>query len=92
MKAKNYRQPPSKLLGVTNKLAAYNLDSAVLFFGVAMDNALQERINIGTDERPEYRPRYRLQELLSPTFRFPEEEDDDLESLFGADGVRMDEV
>lgn len=53
-------------------MAAYCIDNAVRVFGVLIENALEERVNNGTKDKPQWEPRYTLQQLLSPHFHLPE--------------------
>lgn len=62
---------PSEMLEVTDTIAAYCLDKAVLTFGIVIENALQERDKVGTGKDVEYRDRYSLSQLLDPTFTLP---------------------
>jgi hypothetical protein len=66
-----YGQLPSQRLGVANSWAAYQLDNAVTFLAVAIQNALDERVNRGTERNPDRQPRYTLSQLLHPAFRLP---------------------
>lgn len=52
-------------------MAAYCIDNAVRVFGVLIENALGETVNVGTRKEPRYEPRYTLSELLSPHFHLP---------------------
>lgn len=54
-----------------DELAAYEFDSAVNFFGITIENALQERDEVGTGKNARYEPRYTLDKLLDPAFRLP---------------------
>ena len=65
---------PSQLLRVKpleNDLAAYQFDSAVLFFGLTIKNASQEREDYGPEKARQSRPKYTMRELLDPEFRLP---------------------
>lgn len=70
-KATRFHRPPSELLHIEDEWCAYCLDNAVNFFGVTLENALQERNKVGTGANVEYEPRYQLSELLKPEFRLP---------------------
>lgn len=92
-KSKEYHSRPSDQLCIADRLAAYQLDSAVWRFGAIVENALLERVNVGDSERSDYRAKYTLNQLLDPDFRLPDPgAGDDIESLFGADGMIFDEV
>lgn len=62
---------PSEVLEVTDTIAAYCLDKAVLTFGIIIENALQERDKVGMGKDAEYRDRYTLPQLLDPKFTLP---------------------
>lgn len=66
-KATKYSQLPSTIFGEENPLAAWMLDSAVTWFGITIENALQERVKVGTESRP----RYSLTQLLDKNFFLP---------------------
>lgn len=66
-KAKTYSQLPSTVLGETDGFAAWMLDNAVTWFGITIENALEERVKVGA----EYQPKYSLARLLSPGFKIP---------------------
>lgn len=70
-KATRFHRPPSELVGLTDEWAAYQLDNAVNFFGITLENALAERDKVGTGANVEYRERYSLSQLLEPDFRLP---------------------
>lgn len=59
--------PPPKPYREWNDLAAYQFDNAVLYCGLAIENALQERRKAGDESQPEYT----LERLLDPDFRLP---------------------
>ena len=62
---------PSDVLEVTDTIAAYCLDKAVLTFGIIIENALQERDKVGVGKDVEYRDKYTLSQLLDPKFKMP---------------------
>lgn len=66
-----YGQLPSQRLGMTNDWAAYQLDNAVTFLGITIENALQERVEVGDGKSKEYRDKYALWQLLDDEFRLP---------------------
>lgn len=67
-------------------------DAAVVFFGNAIENAAQEQINVGGEEKPRYVAKYTLVQLLTPGFVIEADADDGDELPFGADGMIYDEV
>lgn len=68
---KLYHRRPSDDLEVEDSIAAYCLDGAVMWFGITIENALQERANTGTKEKPKMEERYTIDQLLDPAFRLP---------------------
>lgn len=48
---------------------AYIYDNAVIAFGTVIENALNERVNRGSEEQPDMQPRYTLNQLLDADFR-----------------------
>ena len=58
-------------MGVEDSLAAWMLDSAVLWFGTTIENALNERVKVVFGKETSYKPRYTLARLLNPNFRLP---------------------
>ena len=83
---------PSRLVGIRDRWAAYMFDAAVVFFGNAIENAAQEQINVGGEEKPRYVAKYTLVQLLTPGFVIEADADDGDELPFGADGMIYDEV
>jgi hypothetical protein len=57
--------------GAWDDLTRWQVDNAVLTFGLIIENALVERINHGTDNQPRWEPRYTLAQLLDPSFKLP---------------------
>lgn len=53
------------------KWVAYQFDSAVLFFGTIIDNALAERNETKIGDKTEWKPKYTILTLLNPRFRLP---------------------
>lgn len=70
LKAETFSKLPSQLLKITNDLAAYQVDDAVLFFGLTIKNALQERVK-GIGGLADDRQKYTLTQLLDDDFRLP---------------------
>lgn len=60
-------------------------------FGIALENALQELINIGDDDKPRWVAKYTLEQLLTPGFVLGGESGGD-ELPLKADGLIYDEV
>jgi hypothetical protein len=54
-----------------NDLAAYQFDSAVLFFGLTIKHARQEQEEYGPPSARQSRNKYTLEQLLDPDFRLP---------------------
>ena len=77
---------------VMNSWAAYQLDNAVAYAGIAIENALAERVNDGTDEAPAWRERYTLAQVLEPEFRLAVAEDAAAAMPVGVHGIVTDEV
>lgn len=69
---KLYHRRPSEDLAEPDKLAAWCADNAVVTFGVIVENALQERRNTGTKDKPKWEPMYSLHQLLDSGFVLPE--------------------
>lgn len=73
------------MLEVEDSLAAYCLDGAVVTMGTVVENALLERIKVGSGATLRSVPRYTLKQLLSDDFTLPRPRDED-----GADGSAVD--
>jgi hypothetical protein len=92
--AKTVSQRPSDLVGIADQWAAYQLDSTVTFFGTVIENAANERENIGSKTKPEWQQRYTMNQLLDPDFRLPapkkrrDKELDAVAAFAGLPGVR----
>lgn len=71
LKAKNFSQLPSFIFGEEDSLAAWMLDSAVQWFGITIENALAERIEVKMATKTESKPRYTLVRLLNPATKLP---------------------
>lgn len=61
------RQRPSDIVGISDRWAAYQFDSAVCLVGTTIENALQETTKAGD----KLVPRYTLAQLLNTEFRLP---------------------
>lgn len=70
-KAKTYSKLPSDIFGEEDSLAAWMLDSAVTWFGVTIENLLQERVDVTMGTKVESQPKYTLTRLLDDNFRLP---------------------
>lgn len=68
-KAKTYGKLPSEVFGEEDSIAAWMLDSAVTWFGIEIENLLQERDKVKMGNEVEYRPRYTLSRLLDQDFK-----------------------
>lgn len=80
--------PGIESLNQLNPLAAYQFDRAVTTFGRILNNALQERIDIGSGSSRKSIAKYTIKELLTEGFQLWE--DDALDGLAGLEGY--DEV
>ena len=62
-------------------------------FGTIIENALQERQNVGTQKEPQYEQKYTLNQLLADDFRLPAPEraskPQGLAGLMGMPGVKV---
>lgn len=91
---KTYSQLPSKILGVSDSWAAFQVDTAILTVGGSIENLAQERVNEGSDQEPKWTNRYQMSELLRADFRVQsdfEDPGDDLD-VTTIDGIKYDEV
>lgn len=61
-----FRVPPLR-----NDLAAYQFDNAVIYFGLVIENAVQEREEYGPMNARQSRQKYSMDLLLDPEFRLP---------------------
>ena len=55
-------------------MAAFLFDAAITACGITIDNALAERINTGTKDKPAWNPKYTLHQILEPDFVLPSPE------------------
>lgn len=74
-----------------NSLAAYLLDGAVMTFGTVIENALHERIEVGSDSNKKWVDKYTLKQLLARDFTLPREEQS-MSLPKRVDGAFYDEV
>lgn len=83
------------MLHIEDEWLAYQFDNAVTLFGGAIENALHERTNVGSDKQPKYEPKYTLHQLLDQTFRLPspqkpqQAQGGGLAALMGVKGVKV---
>ena len=70
-RAKTYSQLPSDVFGEEDSIAAWMLDTAVTWFGITIENALSERVKVGSGANAEHKPKYTLTLLLDKDFRLP---------------------
>lgn len=89
--AKGSHSRPSDLVGITDRWAAYQLDSAVVLLGTVIENAAQEQVNVGGDTSPKWERKYTMKQLLTPGFIIGQPDDGDALPT-GADGLIYDEV
>lgn len=90
----------SGLVGLNDAWLALQFDNAVTLIGTVIENAAQEMVKVGPDDKPEWKPRYTMKQLLDPDFRLPaggvEESDaDDFIEFFESgniQGVKYDTV
>ncbi len=71
LKSKTFGQLPSQILNEGDSLASWMLDTAVMWFGLTIENALQERVKVGMGANVEYNPKYTLARLLNQGFKLP---------------------
>lgn len=69
--AKTTSQRPSTLLLIDDGWAAYQIDSAVVRFGVTIENLSHEREERGMGQQTRWVEKYTLPQLLDPDFRVP---------------------
>ena len=83
------------ILGIDDEWLAYQLDSAVVAVGSSLEAASQEMEKVGSEEKPEFRPKYTMQQLLDDDFRLPLRTavERPIEAdIKGVQGVMFDEV
>lgn len=72
--ATKYHKLPSEIVdegGELPFLVRYQINKAVTYFGMVIDNALAETVEVGIKPNIEYQPKYTLSQLLSDDFRLP---------------------
>lgn len=89
--SKGSHSRPSDLVGITDRWAAYQLDSAVVLLGTIIENAAQEQVNVGGETSPKWERKYTLRQLLTPGFIIGQQDEGDALPT-GADGLIYDEV
>lgn|GEM_PF-5304385 len=89
--AKGSHSRPSDLAGITDRWAAYQLDSAVVLLGTIIENAAQEQVNVGGETSPKWERKYTLRQLLTPGFIIGQQDEGDALPT-SADGLIYDEV
>lgn len=66
---KLYHRRPSSDLAIKDSLIAWCVDDCVLWFGLKIENLLNERVEIGEGKDKRYEAKYELNDLLDPSFR-----------------------
>ena len=89
--SKGSHSRPSDLVGITDRWAAYQLDSAVVLLGTILENAAQEQVNVGGETSPKWERKYTMRQLLTPGFMIGQDEGDALPTG-EVDGMLYDEV
>lgn len=82
-------------MSLANDWHRYCFDAAVNAFGRIVENALQERENVGSQEKPQYMQKYTLQQLLSDGFALEDRAaapSRDLTEFGHIDGFNVSEV
>lgn len=72
--ANKYHKLPSEIIderGELPLLTRYLVNKAVTYFGMVMDNALAETVEVGLKPNVQLQPKYTLAQLLSDEFRLP---------------------
>lgn len=81
-RATKYGKLPSQAFDITGatwevpygSLAQWMFDTAVTWFGITIENALNERVKVVQGKETIHKPRYTLTRLLSEGFRLPKPE------------------
>lgn len=71
LKLKTYHRTPSLDLALDDALTAWCVDGTVLWFGITVENALQERVEVGSGKDKRHEGKYTLDDLLDPAFTLP---------------------
>lgn len=62
---------PSDLLAIDDRWTALQFDNAVTLVGNVIENAAQEQIKTGSDDKPKWKNKYEMADLLREDFRLP---------------------
>lgn len=60
---------------MSERWAAYQFDTAVTTVGRVIENALAEREDVGSKEKPDWQPKYTLPQILEDDFRLEVEKE-----------------
>ena len=92
--AKATAQRPSDLVGVADRWAALQLDNAVVMVGTAIENAAQEQVKTGPEDRQRWGRKYTMAQLLDSDFELPLDDGDEASDteLMNIAGDYFDEV
>jgi hypothetical protein len=71
LKATRFQKLPSEIMEIDDNVAAWMFNTAVVWFGTTIENALAERYKVTVGKQIEYRPRHTLAKLLNPLFKLP---------------------
>jgi len=86
--SKTLGQRPSDLVFEKDEFIAYQIDRAVICFGIIIDNALLEMLETESDKSI---PRYTLEQLLDESFLLPRDTEDTRE-IQDVQGMMFDTV
>lgn len=85
---------PSELVRIDDAWTALQFDNAVTLVVNVIENAAQERENVGSEKRPDWQLKYTMSQLLDDDFRLPapktkeQKERDAANAFAGLPGVR----
>lgn len=68
---KTYHRRASDDLEIDDSIAAWCVDGCVMWFGMTMENALAETIEVGAGRDKRREAKYTIEQLLEPTFTLP---------------------
>lgn len=68
---KAYQRRPSADLEETDNIAAWCVDNTVLTFGIIIENALAETVEVGMGNNKRSEAKYTLAQLLDNNFKLP---------------------
>ncbi len=78
---------------IADRWAALQFDQAVTTFGAVIENAANEQINVGPEDKPRWVAKYTMADLLTPDFVIGDGEGGDMDALpTKVDGLIFDEV